>query len=62
MSFCSGLQIVQKLKKIVDISGKFPNTLRFPKMYNNCFGQKNQAGLNILTIFDALHMVQYLFK
>ena len=41
-------------KKIVDISEKFPNTLGFPKMYNNCFGQKNWAGLNILTIPDAL--------
>ena len=30
-------------KKIVDISGKFPNTLRFPKMYNNCFGQKKSS-------------------
>ena len=42
------------IKKIVDISEKFSNTLRFPKMYNNCFGQKNRAGFNILTIPDAL--------
>ena len=25
-------------------------------MYNNCFGQKNWAGLNILTIPDALRL------
>ena len=24
-------------------------------MYNNCFGQKNRAGLNILTIPNALN-------
>ena len=56
-AFYSGTdQIVQKLKKkIVDISETFRNTLRFLKMYNNCFGQKNPAGLNIVTIPNALN-------
>ena len=25
-------------------------------MYNNCFGQKNRAGLNVLTIPNALRL------
>ena len=36
-------KIKKKKTKIVDISEKFPNTLRFPKMYNNCFGQKKSS-------------------
>ena len=44
---CKKKKKKKKKKKIVNISEKFPNTLRFPKMYNNCFGQKSGAGLQL---------------
>ena len=36
-------------KKVVYISQKKPNALKFPKMYNFCFGQKNRAEVKIRT-------------
>ena len=40
-------------KKIGHISQKKPNVLKFPKMYNFCIGQKNQAEVK-LQIFPAV--------
>ena len=54
MPFVLVCKLYKNQKKIVDIPEKFPNTLRFLKMYKNCFWQKNWAGLNMLTIPQAL--------
>ena len=35
-------------KKIGHLPQKKPNAVKFPKMYNFCFGQNNQAGITIV--------------
>ena len=41
------------------ISQKKPNALKFPKMYNFCFGQNNRAGVKMWTFSNVLQHITH---